>query len=87
MQICVTQGGPKLKVSAFSIFSELCTILASTFRPYFLQLAAVINANMARTQPSSVRLAAAKAAEAIISYSDKGDAKKALKPLAVDIVQ
>ena len=42
---------------------------------------------MARTQPSSVRLAAAKAAEAIISYSDKGDAKKALKPLAVDIVQ
>jgi len=87
LQTCVAHGGPKLKVSAFSIFSELCTILASTFRPYFLQLAGVINANMAKSQPCSVRLAAAKAAEAIISYSDKGDAKKALKPLAVDILQ
>ncbi len=57
------------------------------FRPYFLQLAAVINANMAKSQPCSVRVAAAKAAEAIISYSDKGEAKKALKPLANDILQ
>ena len=87
LQACITQGAPKLKAAAFSIFSELCTILANMFRPYFLQLAAVINANMAKSQPFAVRLAAAKAAEAIISYSDKGDAKKALKPLANDILQ
>ncbi len=86
LQTCITQGAPKLKVAAFSIFSELCTILVSMFRPYFLQLAAVINANMAKSQPCSVRVAAAKAAEAIISNSDKGDAKKALKPLANDIL-
>ncbi len=52
-----------------------------------MQLAAVIHSNMAKSQPCSVRLAAAKAAEAIISYSDKGDAKKALKPLSNDILQ
>jgi hypothetical protein len=57
------------------------------FRPYFLQLAAVLNANMAKSEPFTVRLAAAKVAEAIISYSDKGDSKKALKPLANDILQ
>ena len=52
-----------------------------------MQLAAVIHSSMAKSQPCSVRLAAAKAAEAIISYSDKGDAKKALKPLSNDILQ
>ena len=87
LQTCVTQGTPKLKVAAFSIFTELCTILASMFRPHFLQLAAVINANMAKSQPCSVRVAAGKAAEAIISHSGNGDAKKALKPLANDILQ
>jgi hypothetical protein len=87
LQNCVTQGEPKLKVVGFSIFRELCTTLVSMFRPHFPQLATVISSCMAKSQPFSVRVAAAKAAEAIISSSDKGDPKKALRPLANDILQ